>query len=245
MPLFRTILTVLFLAVAPLAHAAPDWSPYARILINHLTPGEKEGARLVLVDYAALGKDPDFQRAVDLLKNEDPSRMQKREKMAFYINAYNILALKMVADRWPLSSIKDAAPWYASVWNKEAGEINGKTVTLDQVEHEILRPMGDARIHMAVVCASVSCPDLRREPFTAAALDEQLDDQARRFLNNPAKGARVEGAELRVSKIFSWFDEDFGDPAAFVLKYRPDLPKNLSFQADIPYNWNVNGIAQP
>lgn len=108
----------------------------------------------------------------------------REKKLAFYINSYNILALKMVVDHWPLKSIKDIGSLFRPVWGKVAGTISGKLVSLDDIENDIIRPMGEPRIHLAIVCASVSCPDLRTEPYTAKKLDSQLDEQVRLFLNN-------------------------------------------------------------
>ncbi len=104
--------------------------------------------------------------------------------------------------------------------------------------------MGEPRIHLAIVCASVSCPDLRNEPYTAVKLESQLDDQVQQFLNNQGKGLKIENKVIRLSKIFDWFEEDFdgnGGIAGFIKKYRPDLPE-LRIKANIPYDWSVNGV---
>ena len=115
-------------------------------------------------------------------------------------------------------------------------------MSLDELEHDILRKLGEPRIHFAIVCASVSCPDLRREPYTAALLEVQLEEQVRGFLANEAKGLRLEGRQARVSKIFDWFAEDFsgvGGVAAFIRRYRP-LPAAVAVEADLDYDWSVN-----
>ena len=148
----------------------------------------------------------------------------------------------MVLDHWPLKSIKDVGSLLSPVWDKPAGEIGGKRVTLGQIEHEILRPMGEPRVHFAIVCASVSCPDLNNRPYTAARLDGQLDEQVRRFLGNKTKGVAVADNQIRISKIFDWFEEDFqraGGVDAFVRRYRPNLPAS-PVEADIPYDWDLN-----
>jgi hypothetical protein len=96
---------------------------------------------------------------------------------------------------------------------------------------------------MAIVCASVSCPDLRKEAFSASKLDEQLEQQTVQFLLNDRKGARIDGDEIRVSKIFDWFEDDFetyGGVKPFVLKYRKGVSTNLELEADLPYDWSLN-----
>lgn len=224
--------------------AEPDWTDY-RAVLEHIRPGNKNGVSLMLVDYKTIRDDGSLDRAYQALSTFPVASLAGREeKLAFYINAYNILALKMVADHWPLKSIKDVGSWFSPVWKKPSGELGGKVVTLDEVEHEILRPMGEPRMHMAVVCASVSCPDLRKEPFVAAKLDEQLNDQTTKFLNNAGKGLRVSKETIRVSKIFDWFEKDFrgqGGVEAFVRRYHPDLP-DYRLKADIPYDWAVNAL---
>ena len=235
----------LLAAALPAAAVEPDWQDYGRLLEHHLRPVTIDGVSLMGVDYRALRRDPLFPRVTATLTHFDPAHLAgRRERLAFYINAYNILAMKVVVDNWPLDSIKDAGGLFGSVWKQDAGVIGGRTVSLDQIEHRILRPMGEPRIHMAIVCASVSCPDLRPEPYRAARLDQQLDQQARGFLANPGKGLRLKGSVARVSRIFDWFEEDFqnayGGVMPFLRRYGPSLPRVVSIEADLPYDWSLN-----
>ncbi|MBF0283911.1 MAG: DUF547 domain-containing protein [Magnetococcales bacterium] len=233
----------LLLLSSPALAEEPDWTPYAQLLQQNLSRHTAQGIELAWVNYSALKLDGRFSQLVENLAAFDPAKLNgSSEKLAFYINAYNILALKMVLDHWPVASIKEVGNFLVPVWKKEAGRLGGRTVTLDELEHQILRPMGEPRLHLAIVCASLSCPDLRHEPYTAAQLERQLDDQALTFLRNPAKGLTLEGDKVRVSRIFSWFEEDFkGGVAPFLQRYRTDLPASFSPAADLPYNWSVNG----
>ncbi len=244
MHLVKILFVLVFALTSELCSAEePDWSAY-RLVLNHIRTGAKNGVTLSLIDYAAIKGDGSLEQAYWTLSVFATKHLTNREeKLAFYINAYNILALKMVADHWPTDSIKDAGSLFSPVWNKPAGQLDGRTVTLGELEHEVLRKIGEPRIHMAIVCASVSCPDLRAEPYTASGLDSQLDEQSRGFLANPGKGLRVSEHAIRVSKIFDWFAEDFtpyGGVARFVRRYRPALP-TLDIDADLPYDWDVNG----
>ncbi|MDP3334295.1 MAG: DUF547 domain-containing protein [Methylococcaceae bacterium] len=220
----------------------PDWSDYREVL-TQVKPGTKNNVKLMLVDYPALKANGSLDKAYKKLSSFDLKHLSGRdEQLAFYINAYNILALKTVVEHWPLDSIKDVGSLLSPVWDKSAGELGGKTVSLGEVEHKILRPMGEPRIHLAIVCASVSCPDLRVEPYTAAKLSAQLDDQTQRFLDNPGKGLVVDKDKIRVSQIFDWFEKDFaagGGVDAFIKHYRPDLP-DLKIKTNIDYDWSVN-----
>lgn len=220
----------------------PLWSDYQAVL-SHVKPGTKNGVKLALVDYPAIKADGSLDKAYQSVSAFDPKRLNGRdEQLAFYINVYNILALKTVADHWPIDSIKDVGSLLSPVWDKPAGELGGKTVSLGEVEHKILRPMGEPRVHLAIVCASVSCPDLRDEPYTAAKLSTQLDEQVKLFLDNTGKGLIVDEDKIRVSQIFDWFEKDFaadGGVGAFLKHYRPDLP-DLKIKTNIDYDWSIN-----
>lgn len=222
----------------------PNWTSYQEVL-NHVKPGVKNGVSLMLVDYRTIKAKGRLDKAYQQLSVFKIERLSNRkEKLSFYINAYNILALKKVADYWPTNSIKDSGSLFTSVWDKPAGTLDGETISLGQVEHRVLRAMGEPRIHLAIVCASVSCPDLRNEPYIASKLDDQLDDQTRQFLNNKGKGLYINKKAIHISKIFDWFDEDFdnsGGVKAFIKRYRTDLPA-LKLIANIPYDWATNGV---
>lgn len=225
--------------------AEPDWSEYRQILKQHLSQRTVSGIRLAWLDYSGLRNDPAWAKVVDRVAAFPENRLLTREeRLAFYINAYNILAVQMVLDHWPVQSIKDAGSLLQSVWNKPAGRAAGREVTLDGIEHEILRRQGEPRIHMAIVCASLSCPDLQAEPYTAGKLSDQLDAASAGYLNNPAKGLRIEKGSVRVSKIFDWFAEDFkpsGGVEAFIARHHPGLPAQLPVRANLPYDWSLNG----
>ena len=237
------LISLFLLSPVPVLAEEPDWNDY-RAVLNHVKPGNKNDVKLMLVDYPAIKADGSLDKAYQALAAFDPKRLASREeRLAFYINAYNILALKTVADHWPVDSIKDVGSLLKPVWDKPAGQLGGKDVTLGKVEHNILRPMGEPRIHLAIVCASVSCPDLRNEPYQADKLDAQLDDQALRFLNNSGKGLSVGHDRIEGSKIFDWFEKDFaagGGVESFIRRYKPDLPA-LKIDAAINYDWSVNG----
>jgi hypothetical protein len=221
---------------------SPDWTAYAELL-KQVKPGIKHGTPLAVVDYTQLKKSGQLQAVYQQISQFPVESLGSREeKLAFYINTYNILALKMVVDHWPLESIKDVGSFFSPVWGKTAGIIGGKEVSLDTIENDIIRPMNDPRIHLAIVCASVSCPDLRNEPYTTEALNTQLNDQTQRFLRNHKKGLRIDKKAIHISKIFDWFEKDFsevGGVETFIRQYRTDLPSS-KFDADIPYDWAVN-----
>jgi len=226
------------------ALATPDWSLYNTLLNQYVVQSEKDGTHYNGLDYSTLGKDPRFTEMLNILQSYPIETLtESSQRIAFYINAYNIFAIKMVVDHYPLESIRDVGSFLRPVWNRRAGTLGGDDVTLDQIEHDILRKLGEPRIHFAIVCASVSCPDLRAQAFESELLSEQLDEQVSGFLRNAQKGLEVDKGLIRVSKIFDWFEEDF-EPAgaeAFIRRYR-DLPANTRVRANLDYDWSLNDI---
>jgi hypothetical protein len=243
--------------VATLAASGPamalDRALYGVLLERHTRAvADTAGTR---VDYAALRADPDWRRLVDGLADADPAALASRDaRLAFWIDVYNVLAIDWIVREGPVESIRDLGNFLRPVWKKTAGRVGGREVSLDEVEHRILRPMGEPRIHFAIVCASTSCPSLRREPFRPDRLDAQLDAQTRAFLADPRKGLAIDRDEedVRVSKIFDWFAEDFGGDAgvvAFVTRHAPETDRPwLTEHADeldlvhLPYDWEVNAL---
>ena len=204
---------------------SPDWTGYAEVL-QQVKPGVKHKTPLALVNYTQLKQSGQLDAVYQQIKQFPVESLSSREeKLAFYINTYNILALKMVVDHWPVESIKDVGSLFRPIWGKTAGIIGGKEVSLDDIENNIIRPMGEPRIHLAIVCASVSCPDLLADPYMADKLNTQLDNQARIFLNNDKKGLRISKKTIHISKVFDWFEQDFdkaGGVKTFIRNYRPD-----------------------
>lgn len=229
-----------------------DFSNLNVLLKNHVSSGTTDGIQLNTVNYRNLQLDPRFTLLVNDLKSFSPSLLESdNEKLAFWINVYNVFAIKVVIDNYPVKSIKDIGGFFKPVWKHKAGVVGGKEYSLDEIEHKILRKMGDPRIHVAIVCASVSCPDLATEAFEPASLNEQLDTQMRSFLSNSGKGMRleIESKKLFLSSIFDWFEEDFeshGGVLKFIqpyvtAKYRTSF-KNLSLRIFyMEYNWGLNG----
>ena len=222
----------------------PDWSNYAALLNQYVSTSQHHSVQLNWIHYSQLKSDARWNKVVAQLETFSPDQLtNQQEQLAFYINAYNIMAIKTVVDNWPLESIKDVGNFIWPVWKRTAGKIGQTRTSLNEIEHEILRPMGEPRVHFAIVCASVSCPNLRNEPFTATNLNKQLDEQTAEFISNSKKGLYQDGNIIHVSQIFSWFEDDFSNEGGikkFIARYR-SISKEAVIQPDIPYNWLVNG----
>ena len=244
--MIQNILFTVALIILPASSVAtePDWSGYNHLLQTYVQAGEKHDIELSMVDYQSLKADPHWPRLLTNLAAFDEKNLaSKAEKLSFWINAYNILAIKTVLDHWPLQSIRDAGSFFSPVWKKPAGIAAGSMRTLHTIEHEILRPMAEPRIHFAIVCASVSCPDLKASAYDATHLNAQLDTQAKLFITQPTKGVSIQGHKIHSSKIFDWFEDDFqeqGGVIAFIRKYRDDLPKKPRLASHLDYDWSLN-----
>lgn len=237
----KTIFHCLSLVIALLSitsgnlSAAPfDSQAYRQILKNYRTIVQSGS-----ITYAGIRYDSPELRALSAKAMADVGAYTgstPAEWKAFYINAYNIAVIHVIAENWPVRSILDLEG--GKVFQTPRVLIQGRRISLDDLEKKVLRPADDLRIHFALVCAAIGCPDLRFEPYMPAILDAQLNDQTVRYLNS-ARGAIVSGNTLRLSKLFEWYAADFKDVRAFVARYRK-LPPDLQPVTDIEYDWRVN-----
>jgi hypothetical protein len=230
---------------AVLADQADFWAPYQGLLDRHLSRAELEGIETAVLDYRGIGNDPALAEMTQRLESFSLLTLKRGDDgLAFWINAYNFFAIKLVVENYPVKSIKDIGSFFRSVWKRPAGKIGERDYTLHEIEHKILREnFSEPRIHFAIVCASLSCPDLPGEVFLPGRLEGQLEKTTAAFLAHPAKGVRREGERLLVSRIFDWFEEDFsagGGVLPFIRSYLPDLGEKDYSIGYLPYNWNLN-----
>lgn len=249
--LFAKIFLGLIISCGTSPALAFDFSGWDTLLKKYVAPKTIDGVMLNAVDYKKLGKDPIYKMLIKDLEITSLSQLKTREdKLVFWMNTYNVMAAKMVLDHYPVKSIRDAGSFFRKVWKKDVGTVAGKTRTLNDIEHEILRKMGEPRIHVAIVCASVSCPDLRPEAYTVKDMDRQLDEQFTSFLANSKKGLRLDGKKNRLylSSIFDWFEEDFEAKGGVITFLTPFAPESVRSKMKskglkisyLDYNWGLN-----
>ncbi|MEO0530914.1 MAG: DUF547 domain-containing protein [Planctomycetota bacterium] len=188
-----------------------------------------------------------------LSTGDTDGRASREAKLAYWINAYNAVTVKGILREYPTTSIRNhtAKLWGYNIWKNLKLKADGRTPSLNDIEHEILRPMGDPRIHFAIVCASVGCPRLLNEAYVADRLDGQLEGNAEHFFAQ-SQNFQVNRLAKRVSlsSILSWFGEDFGDSETAILKrISPWLPSDAArrLAADpgvrvsyLDYDWDLN-----
>jgi hypothetical protein len=202
------------------------------------------------VDYKGFIRDSaELNRYLKVLESVHPNdkNWSRNEQMAYWINAYNAFTVQLIVRNYPVASIKDIRRGLAfvnSVWDIQFIHIQGFTYDLNNIEHNILRPIyKDARVHAAVNCASYSCPKLRPEAFTAIKLEAQLDDAMAGFINDPVRN-HITAQKAEISEIFKWFKGDFERDGKslrdFINRFSTVKITDQTEITHLDYNWKLN-----
>ena len=247
------LLGMLAMAGPARAAAPPDYKPWGELLSKYYDPAKG-------MNYKGL-KERD-KPALDNLRRQmaavDAQTLSRQDQLAYWINLYNISVVSIVVDNYPVESIRDLSTdpvIRLNIFKKDLVDTKRGKMSLNDIENEKIREsFKDARIHFAINCAAESCPPIRPEPYAGSRINEQLDDQTRKFLNGP-NGVRVEkkGGELvlHTTKVMDWFKADFdkwgGGTVAFLTRYvSPDKRKLMDAagnQIDVEYgeySWKLN-----
>ncbi len=213
-----TLLALFALLWTSLANAAFDLRHLAWDALLKQQAVVAPGGVASTVRYAALRADPkplrDYLASLSAVTPQEYASWSRDVRLAFLINAYNAFTIELVLTRYPdLASIKDLGSVFQSPWTRKFFTLLGEQRSLDDLEHRLIRAPGvfdDPRIHVAVVCASVSCPMLREEAYVGEHLGAQLDDAMRRFLSDRSRNRfDAPNGTLAVSKLFEWYHADF------------------------------------
>lgn len=215
-----------------------------------LSPYLHDNKRLRTFNYNAVTLQDKHKLTTYLtyLQTLDPRIYTKDEQLAYWVNLYNALVINLVLTHYPIDSIKEIGDGFTGPWNIQLATIAGQPITLNKIEHGILRPIWqDNRIHYVINCASIGCPDLPLTTFTSVNIDQQLNAAATRFINQP-KAVSIVNDTLTFSGIYTWFSADFGSSHSALMAHintyaLPPLKKQLnSFSGDIEfdYDWALN-----
>jgi len=180
-----------------------------------------------------------FKQYLQSLSDNMPNETwSKDDKLAYWMNAYNAFTIKLIIDHYPTHSIKDIK----DAWDARFFKLGKKWYNLSEIEHKILRKMGDPRIHFGINCASFSCPPLLNGAFTASTVDSKLDFLAHQFINDPLRN-KISENKIQLSKIFQWYAKDFktaGSLIDFLNKYSEVTISKNAKKSYLKYNWNLN-----
>ena len=261
MPNRRALLAAAATAALVARPAAADSDTPLDALLARYVLDHPDG--VTRVRYAAWKDNATDMRALDAwiaeAASRRPSAMPRNEAFAYWANLYNALTLKVVLERHPVRSIRDihstGVPFdprqFSGPWRTRLVTIEGRRMSLDDIEHETMRPIfRDPRVHYAVNCASIGCPNVWPRAWQAATLEQGLDAAAVAFVNHPRGVTVLPDGRLRVSSIYSWFREDFGGSEAGVIAHlrryaTPPLAARLVDRTTIAedaYDWALNDV---
>ncbi len=234
----------------PKSEVTIDHSAWNSLLEKHLHVGEDGLNRF---DYAGLNKDgrADLKKYLDALQTVKPAKLNRNEQFAYWTNLYNAKTVDIVAEHYPVESIRDirlTSFIFPGPWREEVVKVDGVELSLDDIEHRIMRPIWrDPRIHYVVNCAAVGCPNLQKTAYSSAELETMLERAAREYINSP-RGVRFDGKDIIVSSLFDWYAGDYGGSTERILthirKYAdPVLTDRLAGAnsiSDYEYDWALN-----
>ena len=242
------LLLILFSCQSPVVGMAGSTPPSHQLWNELLKSNVKPDGQ---VDYKGFIREkPKLEKYLKLLSENAPDRKtwSKNEQLAYWINVYNAFTVKLIVDFYPTKSIRDLGPrikipLIKDVWHYKFFKIAGVEMSLDEVEHSILRKeFEEPRIHFAINCASVSCPPLLNEAFVVANLENQLTRVATTFINDPTRN-KISSQSAQLSPIFSWFKGDFTKKGTLIEFLNRYAKVKLSPNARVTfmeYNWNLN-----
>ncbi len=192
-----------------------DHSAWGRFLDDYLNTDHPGGVFMFNYSGVTPGDRELLQDYIGSLESTPVSSLNRDEQFAYWVNLYNAVTVDLILENYPLDSIRDIR----DPWDTKLVKVEGTGLTLNDVEHRILRPIWqDPRIHYAVNCASYSCPNLQPRPFTAAGNEELLDKGAREYINHP-RGVDVRNGKIEASSIYTWYQEDFGGTEEGVIRH--------------------------
>jgi len=239
-----------------------DDTAYQEFLDRHVVQGKQIGKyRLNVVDYDTIyrgrnDRDSLYRKILSQLAVTDPDTLETpEEKIAFWINAYNIGAIKMIIDHYPVESIRSREiSWVKSPWDKKILTVGGREYSLGEIEHEILLGrFKEPLAHFAIVCASLSCPELSPRAYKGASLMEQLEAQARDFLNDREKGLKIDrkNKDVYFTQIFKFdkktFPKGAEDALSLIGRYLGDADREYLVAGGyriryLEYDWSLNTL---
>jgi len=214
---------------------------------------QKDESGLVLFDYAALAGSPANMKVLneylDDMASKKPSTFTREQAMVYWANLYNAITVKVVAENYPVKSIrKIKSGLRPGPWKRDLITVEGEVLSLDNIEHDIMRPtFKTPLVHYMVNCASIGCPNLKQTPWQVSTLEADLEAAARAYINS-SRGATIDKGRLKVSSIYKWFSKDFGGSQTGVIEHLKkyaddDLSPRLIGRNKIDkygYDWDIN-----
>ncbi len=228
------LLSILFYSVIASSQGKPNHALWDQVLILNVSEHGKVNYKGVMHDSSLM-----YKYFTSLSENPPQESWTKEEKLAYWMNVYNAITIKLVINNYPVKTIKDIE----KTWSFKFFKIGDKKYSLDDVEHGILRKMKEPRIHFLINCAATSCPPLWNRAFTAENVNKALEERTKKFLNNPKYNIITKDA-MQISKVFMWYKKDFTDNGAnledFINRYSSIKVTSKTKKSFKEYNWSLN-----
>lgn len=238
----------------PASRAKIDHGAWERFLKQYLVAPHPSGINRVRYQAVGVEDQKGLKHYLQSLQALAISNYNRNEQKAYWINLYNAATIDLIVGRFPVASIRDIniSPGFLArgPWGAKLLTVEGEKLSLDDIEHRILRPIWrDNRVHYALNCASLGCPNLQPSAYTGENTEALLEKGAREFINHP-RGVAIQKGRLQVSSIYIWFQEDFGRGAADLMEHwqeyaEPPLADALEkYQGGLAhdYDWRLNGV---
>ncbi len=229
----KTTAEVSYSSILKSTPAVPSHSAWNKLLAKHVNAAGDVVYKNFLADKSQLQNYLDY-----LAKNSVKKEWSKHEKLAYYINLYNAATVMLILNNYPTKSIKDIKNPWGKAWVKTGDGM----ISLGDIEHKILRKMNEPRIHFAINCASYSCPKLSNKAFTAAQMENQLEQAAIDFINDTSRN-KISAQKLQLSNIFKWYKKDFTINSTLASYINTYTNIEINDKPDIDYlkyNWQLN-----
>ena len=235
-------------------HSALDRFLQTYLVSSSANNSVTQGANLIRYAEVSQADHDALNNYIAKLEGIRASELNRDEQLAFWINLYNAKTISVIVENYPTESIraiKSSFLDFKGPWNDKSLRVEGVDLSLDNIENKIIRPVfNDPRIHYAVNCAAIGCPNLREKAYKSETLNTVLDEQARAYINNP-RGVFIENDRVTASRIFLWYKGDFGENENEVLDHirtyaSPTLRQSLEGIEDIhrfEYDWSLNDAA--
>ena len=228
----KMILITFAIMAFPWQPTAQDYKVFDKLLKTYVDPNGRVNYKMLTKEKTAINQ------VLDQWQKINAQKLNEKARLAFYINLYNLTTLKVIADNYPIKSIKDMKG--GKIWDIGLMVLNGKSYSLNELENQLIRGQyKEPRIHFLINCGAKSCPPLHTEAFTEKNIDELMDKRTRQFIND-ALSNTITPKQIKISKIFDWYQTDFGNLVSFINRYSKTKVLNNAKISFMDYDWDLN-----
>jgi len=228
----KMILITFAIMAFPWQPTAQDYKVFDKLLKTYVDPNGRVNYKMLTKEKTAINQ------VLDQWQKINAQKLNEKARLAFYINLYNLTTLKVIADNYPIKSIKDMKG--GKIWDIGLMVLNGKSYSLNELENQLIRGQyKEPRIHFLINCGAKSCPPLHTEAFTEKNIDELMDKRTRQFINDVLSNT-ITPKQIKISKIFDWYQTDFGNLVSFINRYSKTKVLNNAKISFMDYDWDLN-----